>query len=112
MTTIIADDVVTLRVTDDQVICVGDTRVTLDTLVAAYNDGATAEEIAQQYPSLGLADIYMAIGYYLRRRDEVEAYLARRRGEAERVRAANEARFSNQGIRERLLARRSAARGQ
>ena len=26
--------------------------------MAAFNEGATAEEIAQQYPSLNLADIY------------------------------------------------------
>jgi hypothetical protein len=28
------------------------TRVTLDTIIAAFSEGATAEEIAQQYPSL------------------------------------------------------------
>lgn len=52
---------------------VGGTRVTLDTLVAAFEQGATTEEIAQQYPSPGLADVYSVIGYYLRRRDEVAA---------------------------------------
>ena len=33
----------------DGVIRVGGTRVTLDTLIAAFDAGATAEEIAQQY---------------------------------------------------------------
>lgn len=33
----------------DGVIRVGGTRVTLDTLVEAFNEGATAEVIAQQY---------------------------------------------------------------
>ena len=51
------------------------TRVTLDTLVSAFQDGATAEEIAQQYSAVPLADIYSLIGYYLRRRPEIEAYL-------------------------------------
>lgn len=47
--------------------------MTLGTLVAAFKQGATAEEIAQQYQSLGLADVYSVIGCYLRRRDELVA---------------------------------------
>ncbi|MEP0758427.1 DUF433 domain-containing protein [Trichocoleus sp. DQ-A2] len=42
----------------------GGTRVTLDTVVAAFNSGATAEEIVFQYPSLQLANIYAVISYY------------------------------------------------
>lgn len=45
----------------DGVIRVGGTRVTLDTVIAAFDAGATAEEIAQQYPSVALADIYLVI---------------------------------------------------
>jgi uncharacterized protein (DUF433 family) len=95
-----------LELDSDGVMRVGGTRVTLDTLVAAFNEGATAEEIAQQYPTLQLADIYAVIGYYLRRRDEVESYLSKRRELAEAVRRENEARFNPVGVRERLLARR------
>jgi uncharacterized protein (DUF433 family) len=47
----------------------------LDTVIQAFTDGATAEEIAQQYPSLSLADIYQVNGYYLRSPSDVEAYL-------------------------------------
>ena len=50
----------------DGVVRVAGTRVTLDTIVAAFDAGATAEEIAQQYPSVGLADVYSVITYYLR----------------------------------------------
>lgn len=88
------------------VIRVGGTRVTLDTLVAAFNEGATAEEIVQQYPSLELGDVYAVIGYYLHNRAEVEQYLERRREEASLVRRENEARFDPEGIRDRLLFRR------
>jgi uncharacterized protein (DUF433 family) len=77
----------------DGVIRIAGTRVTLDTLVAAFNEGATAEEIVQQYPSLKLGDVYAVIGYYLHNHAEVEQYLERRREEALRVRAENEARF-------------------
>jgi uncharacterized protein (DUF433 family) len=91
----------------DGVVRVGSTRVTLDTVVAAFYTGATAEEIAQQYPSVDLVDVYAVITYYLRHRSEVDEYLrVRERGAAE-VRADNEARFDPVGIRERLLARRN-----
>jgi len=90
----------------DGVIRVGNTRVTLETVVEAFLEGATAEEIVQQYPTLSLADVYSTISYYLRRRPEVESYLERRRQEAQRVREQNEARFDPTGIRARLLSRR------
>jgi uncharacterized protein (DUF433 family) len=89
------------------VVRVSKTRVTLDTLVAAFLSGATPEEIAQQYPSLGLADVYAVITYYLRRRLEVETYLRERREQAEAVRQENERRFDPTGVRQRLLARQA-----
>ena len=103
----IKSEPIPLRVDADNVIHVGGTRVTLDTVVAAFKEGATAEEIAYQYPSLGLADIYATIGYYLRRRPEVEEYLRQRQQKKGQIRQQNEARFDSQGVRDRLLARRS-----
>ena len=38
----------------DGVTRVGETRVTLDTVIGAFLDGAAAEEIVFQYPSLDL----------------------------------------------------------
>ena len=86
----------------DGVVRVGETRVTLDTIVAAFREGATAEEIVYQYPSLDLADVYFVIGYYLQRRSDVEAYLRRRQQQSDQVREQNEARFDPRGIRDRL----------
>ena len=88
------------------VLRVGGTRVTLDTLIYTFLDGATAEEIVYQYPSLDLADVYSVIGYYLHHRTEIEEYLQQREEQAEKVREMNESRFNPQGIRERLLARK------
>ncbi len=45
----ITNEVVPLRAEADGVIRVSGTRVTLDTVIAAFSEGATAEEIAQQY---------------------------------------------------------------
>jgi uncharacterized protein (DUF433 family) len=88
------------------VIRVGTTRVTLDTVVAAFLEGASAEEIVSQYPSLDLADVYAVIGHYLRHRVEVEAYLAKRSEQEQTVRLENEKRFPPVGLRAQLLARR------
>lgn len=98
---------VPLALVPDGVVRVGKTRVTLDTVVGTFNEGATPEEIVIQYDTLRLADVYVVIGYYLRHRGEVEAYLEEREREAEEVRRTVEARSSIPDIRERLLARRA-----
>ena len=103
-------ETIPLHTDADGVVRVGNTRVTLDTIVMGFLEGATAEEIAQQYPSVHLADVYSVIGYYLRRRTEVEAYLSRRQRQTEQVRQQNESRFDPIGVRERLLARRAGGR--
>ena len=94
-----------LNTNEDDVVLVGNTRVTLDTVVAAFLEGATAEEIIEQYPSLQLADVYSVIGYYLRRKTEVDTYLKIRQERAAQVRQENERRFNPIGIRDRLMAR-------
>ena len=98
---------VPIRTDADGVIRVGGTRVTLDTVVAAFDAGATAEEIVQQYPSLALADVYSVIAYYLRHRDDLHDYLEGRLGQHAEVRAQNERRFDPSGVRDRLIARRT-----
>jgi len=107
MSTAIATEVIPLLLDADGVMRVGGTRVTLETLAAAFDAGATAEEIAQQYPTLNLADIYSVLGYYLRRPADVETYLQQRRAQAAAVRARNEAHADPSGVRRRLLARRA-----
>src|SRR5262245_55242599 len=57
------------------VLRVGHTRVMLDSVVAAFHLGHSAETIAQQYPSLKLEDVYGAIAYYLANQADVDRYL-------------------------------------
>lgn len=92
------------------VVRVAKTRVTLDTVVTAFLEGSTPEEIGEQYPSLQLSDIYLVIGYYLRHRDEVQAYLEERQQQAHLIRQEAEQRFNPIGVRDRLLARRNSSR--
>ena len=66
-------ETIPLKIDDHGVIRVSNTRVTLDTIIQAFANGATAEEIAYRYPSVPLADIYYVLGYYLRRTEAVHA---------------------------------------
>jgi hypothetical protein len=84
------------------------TRVTLDSIVTAFDLGATPEEIVQRYPSVDLASAYALIAYTLRHRDNVDSYLAERGRVSAEIRADIEARFPPDGVRARLLARRAA----
>jgi uncharacterized protein (DUF433 family) len=85
---------------------VAGTRVTLDLVVHAFNRGATAEEIAQDYPSIPLPEVYQVIGYYLKHSSEFADYFERRRREEQELLAAHEE-WAPRGLRERLLARRN-----
>ncbi len=108
MNAVIETEAVPIQIGADGVWRIGSSRVTFDTVAAAFDEGATAEEITQQYPSLALAEVYAALGWYLKHRPEAETYLRTRDAERQRVRQANEARFGPVGIRSRLLARQAA----
>jgi uncharacterized protein (DUF433 family)/flavin-binding protein dodecin len=99
---------VPLYADEDGVVRVGGTRVTLDSVVAAFRLGETAEGIVESYPALRLADVYQVLGYYLLHRDAVDAYIAGREREAARLREKIEADLDPAGLRARLLARRTS----
>jgi uncharacterized protein (DUF433 family) len=61
------------------------TRVSLDSVIHSFWEGATPEEICQDFPSLSLAQVYEAIAYYLKQRDKVDAYLQAGRDGAEKL---------------------------
>jgi uncharacterized protein (DUF433 family) len=107
MTLTIVAEPAPLQANEDGVILVGKTRITLDTVVAVFNQGATVEEIVYRYPSLNLADVYATIAFYLKHQSEVEVYLRQRRQQSQEIREMNQARFDPQGLRDRLLARRT-----
>lgn len=87
------------------VIRIGGTRVTLDSVVHSFREGATAEEIFQHYPVLKLADIYAVIGYYLKNREEIDADILRDEEGAEEFQRTHAHLFLRE-YREKLLSRR------
>ncbi|MFN8516135.1 MAG: DUF433 domain-containing protein [Thermomicrobiales bacterium] len=107
MSLVVTAEPVPLRLDAGGTFRIGQTRVTLDTVVVTFESGASAEEIALRYPVLELADIYAVIGYYLRHRIEVEAYVRERQQLADEIRQKIESRDNPVGIRARLLARRA-----
>jgi uncharacterized protein (DUF433 family) len=98
--------VVPLELYEGKVYRIRGSRVPLETVVRAFKDGESAEGIMEHYPSLTLADVYAVIAYYLAHRAEVEAYLAEREAEGERVRAEVTSRADYALWRERLMARK------
>jgi uncharacterized protein (DUF433 family) len=64
------------------------TRMTVNQVVVWYKQGLTAEEIADQYPHLTLAQIYTSLAYYHANRDEIEAELAAEKIEADQLEQA------------------------
>ena len=106
MSVVIEAPPVPLRTDEHGVMRVGKTRVPLDTVVYAFNQGSSPEEIVMSYPSLELVDVYAVVKYYLHNRTEVDAYLSQREAVATQVRDENEKRFPQEGIRARLLSRR------
>ncbi|WP_246198782.1 DUF433 domain-containing protein [Sodalinema gerasimenkoae] len=86
---------------------IGSSRVTLDSLLAAYHNGSTPEEIAIQYSVLHLEDIYSAIAYYLNHRQEIDNYLEQRNQKAQQLRQELTQRHNLVDLRQRLLTRQS-----
>jgi len=83
-------------------------RVTLDLIVRAFNRGATAEEIVQDFPGLQLPDVYQVIGYYLKHGSELAEYFDQRARAEQKLMSEHEDEWSPRGLRDRLLARRQS----
>ena len=100
---------VPLTVTEHGTIRVKGSRVSLDSIVHHFKLGATAEQIAQSFPSLNLGDIYAAIAYYLAHREAVEEYLEQQEAEAdalqEQIESDPKYQSSIRELRTRILSR-------
>ncbi|MEP7292818.1 MAG: DUF433 domain-containing protein [Chloroflexota bacterium] len=84
---------------------IADTRVTLDVVIARFQQQRTPEQIQESFPSLKLADIYAVITYYLNNQEEVNAYLKQQREAAGNLREEIEAKQPHaEKLRARLRA--------
>lgn len=60
---------------NDQAIRIRGTRVSIETVLHDYQEGASPEEIVLRYPTLSLEQVYATITYYLANREKLESYL-------------------------------------
>jgi uncharacterized protein (DUF433 family) len=95
-----------IREDENGVYRVGKTRVMLDSVVAAFQQGHSPETIRQQYPALTLEEVYGSIAQYLAHREEIDAYLRQQDAVWEQERRRSEAQASP--VVERLRALRKA----
>lgn len=84
---------------------VGNSRVSLDSVVYAFNRGQHAIDIQREFDTLSLAEVHGAISYYLHNKAEVDALLAKNKAEFERLRELNLERFPSRVTKKELLAR-------
>ena len=105
MTLTVDVQAIPLKADQDGVMRVGETRVTLDTVVHTFEQGHTVEEIVSHYPALRLADVYAVIAYYLNNRAEVRTYLRQQEEAVQKIWEQIEAKTDYQAFRERLISR-------
>ena len=96
-----------LTKTDDGTIRIGKTRVSLESVVHQFSLGATAEEIAQKFPALKLAEVYAVIAYFLNNHEEVAKYVLDQEAESDVIQADIGSKYQLQTteLRRRILAR-------
>lgn len=74
---------VPLSVSEDGTLRIASTRVSLDSGLHHYQQGATAEEIALRFPALRLADIHSCLAYYLNHQEALGEYMSRQQQHAD-----------------------------
>jgi uncharacterized protein (DUF433 family) len=110
MTISLAAEPVPLEQDEQGTIRVKASRITLDTILAAFKKGETAEEISESFPTLDLADIYSIIAYYLHHQEQVEAYLGEQDSKSAQIRQKIEKQYPTSEIRARMIALRNQKR--
>ena len=99
---------VPLREDPPGVIRVGKSRVLLELVLHAYQEGESPEGIVEMYPALELGDVFAVIAYFLAHRSELDEYLRHCDEQAEAVRRKIEASQRPGPTKEELLSRARA----
>jgi uncharacterized protein (DUF433 family) len=101
---------VPIQINEHGVARVGGTRVSLESVIAAFHRGETPEQVIGSFDVLSLADVYAVFAYYLNHRDEVDEYIRQSELKAEetyrRLKSEHPEIFSMEDtLRERLKKR-------
>lgn len=106
MSLFLEPQIIPLKTDADGVMRVGDSRVPFETVVYAFDNGHTAEEIVSRYPALRLADVYAVIAYYLNAKPAVQAYVESQKIAAKEVWKQIESQADYQSFRQKLIERK------
>jgi uncharacterized protein (DUF433 family) len=110
MSDMIISEVIPIYTDPDGRMRVTGTRVLLDLIVEAYGRGETPEHIVQMYPTLKLDQVFLALGYYMRHRADVDTYIRRMDDQAEDLRQKWETEYPPNVTRAELQKRLQAKR--
>jgi uncharacterized protein (DUF433 family) len=86
------------------VLRVGKSRVLLELVIHAFQQGESPEGIVEMFPALELADVFAVIAYYLAHPTEVDEYLSQCDEQADAARRMIEASQPPVPTKEELLA--------
>lgn len=100
-----------IRFNAEGIALVGKTRVPLSTVIVAFHQGDSPEQIVDSYHALSLADVYAVIAYYLRHRESVDAYVEQERTDAEAARHELETQHPEMFTLQARLRAKKAERG-
>jgi uncharacterized protein (DUF433 family) len=106
----VEDQKVPLTADKEGVLYVGESGVSLHSVVGMFEEGAPAEEIALQYDSLKLPDVYAVIAHYLSNKQALSAQFSEEERRSEETALAYEKKVPRE-LREKLLNRNSEAGG-
>lgn len=109
MMTLETTQTVPLEIWEDGTIRVGGTRLLIDMIVEAHNDGRCPEDIYESFPSkyYTVADIYSVIAYYLSHKAAIDKHLAEKERKAEAIRRKYEGTSEHQAFRAELRRRKA-----
>ena len=97
-----------LREEPPGVLRVGKSRVLLELVLEAFQQGESPAGIVEMYPDLQLGDVFAVIAYYLANQAEVDAYLRQCDEQAEAVRRQIDSSQRLGPTKEELVARAQA----
>jgi len=108
MSLTLGPETIPLRLDEHGTIRVGKTRVTLESIAYCFEEGDSPEAVAEAFPTVPLADLYLIRGYCLKHPQEVEEYLATQRRIVRELRQQDESGSNQVGLRAHLLGRKEA----
>lgn len=100
-----------VRVEANGAVRISDTRITLEVILTAFEQGETPEQIVHAYPSLQLSDVCTLYAYYCKNKALFCQYLEQSRAQEQAIRQKIETEYPTTAIRQRIKSKRDRITG-